>query len=84
MRAIYSIVAACCFAALYGCGASSVSPDLPNVHSAGVLRPTDATLKTLYAFHGRLGSPRFPGRGWLKSDGLFMALRATGGTGSET
>jgi uncharacterized repeat protein (TIGR03803 family) len=82
MRAIYSIVAACCFAALYGCGASSVSPDLPNVHSAGVLRPT-ATLKTLYAFTGKLdgGGPRGE---LVKFNGLLYGATAYGGTGRET
>jgi hypothetical protein len=52
MRAIYSIVAAACFAVLYGCGASSVSSDLPNSRSADLLRAdaSTSTFNTLYAF----------------------------------
>ena len=85
MRAMYSIVAATCFAVLYGCGASSVSPALPNSRSAGMLRPdaSTSTFKTLYAFAKQAngGGPRGE---LVRLKGLFYGATAYGGSGLRT
>jgi uncharacterized repeat protein (TIGR03803 family) len=84
MRTIYSIVAACCFAVLYGCGASSVAPGLPNSHSAGMLRPhaSTSTFKTLYSF-AKQANGAGPRGELVRFHGLFYGATAGGGSSRQ-
>ena len=84
MRAMYSIAAAACFAVLYGCGASSVSPGLPNSHSA-VLRSdgSTSTFETLYAF-AKKANGTGPRGELVRFHGIFYGATAGGGSSRRT